>query len=140
MPIDSSFYCRFKGLSIESDNGDVALKFFEGQRRLGIIFWVSPYPKIGGGRIYSGFSHLRDHPPTFTSLHLLGLELKTCGNRTVRGLPGRYSPFSNCRFIFQIYVFKTQVFCNSLFFWVFFPDIIEFFIYLCKIIIYICKN
>ena len=49
-----------KGLNIESDNGAMRMKLwrFWSPGELGITFWANP--KIGGGRIYSGFSHPRD--------------------------------------------------------------------------------
>ena len=71
----------------------IGLWRFLGSRRLGITFWAPPYPKIEGGRIYSWFSLLRGpHPPL--PLYMLVLKPKTCGDRTVRSLPGRYSPVS----------------------------------------------
>ena len=77
---------KIKGLSIESllwGNGDGALKVFgiEGD-------WDNllgpPYPKIGGGRIYSGFSRACGPPLTFAPLYMLGLEPETCGEETGR--------------------------------------------------------
>ena len=63
---------RIKGLSIESllwGNGDGALKVFGDRGGLGITFWAPPYPKIGGRRIYSGFSRARGSPSTFAPLY-----------------------------------------------------------------------
>ena len=56
-------------LSIESDNGDEALKVFGDQRGLGIAF-LSFYPKIGGGRIYSRLLRPRGLPLTFAALYM----------------------------------------------------------------------
>ena len=93
-----------KGLSIESllwGNGDGALKVFGDQGGLGITFWAPLYPKIGGGKISSEFSRARGLHLTFAPLYMLGLEPETCGDRTERGLPGRYSPVSN------LFIIKT---------------------------------
>ena len=78
-----------RGLSILSDNGGMGMGFE--------VFWDQgdrdnlldpPYPKIGGGRIYSEFSRPRGPPLTFVPLYLLGLEHETCGDSTVRVYQG----------------------------------------------------
>ena len=101
--------CRFwqdiiKGLSIESDSGVMEMELWRFFLGLGITFWAPPYPKIEGGRIYSGFSLPRSPPPIFASLYMLGLEPETCRDRTVRSLPGRYSPVSFDKTLSGIYL------------------------------------
>ena len=58
------------------------------------ILLVPPYPKIGGGKIYSGFC-VRAIPTHLCTSVMLGLEPESCGDRTVRGLPGKYLPVSD---------------------------------------------
>ena len=80
-----------KGLSIESDNWRWDFEDFWDR---GDNLLYPPYPKIGSGRRYSEFSCPRGPLTIFVPLYMLGLEPKTCGDRTMRGLFGRYSPVS----------------------------------------------
>ena len=89
----------FKGLSIESDNGECGFEGFWESRGIVDNLLGPPYPKRGGGKIYNGFSHRRGLPPIFTTLYMLWLEPKTCGDIKWGGLLGKYSPVSNSVFI-----------------------------------------
>ena len=76
-----------------------------GIRGIGYNLLVPHYPKIGGRRIYSGFSSPHGSTSIFALLYMLGLEPDICGDRTVRGLPGRYSLISAKNIIFLFFYF-----------------------------------
>ena len=92
-----------KGLSIELLLWVMRMGFWRllGIEGIGITFCAPPYPKIGGGRIYIRFSCARGLLLTFAPLYMLGFEPETCGDRTVKGLLGRYSPVSMLNVIIE---------------------------------------
>ena len=67
----------------------------------GIKYWITimRYWVVGGYTV-----NFRVHTVTLLPLpmYMLGLEPETCGDRTVRGLPGKYSPVSKHLFIFTL--------------------------------------
>ena len=50
-------------------NGDGALNVFGDQEGFGITFWILPYPKIRGGKIYSGFLRQRSPLPHLSTVY-----------------------------------------------------------------------
>ena len=75
---------------------------------IGITIWAPPYPKIGGGRIYSEFSRPRD--PLLPLHHCICSGSKTRLVETNgKSLPRRYCPVSIFSLILIIIIYSLSI-------------------------------